>query len=158
MFLRNTLNKRVFIVNKDGKIQQVPKPLSPREKDFDENFLQKLIFDIPELLPVETINSNYSKLVPINREISVQSGAIDVLYITPDGTICIVETKLWRNPEAHRTVLAQIIEYARDLSSKSFDEFCEIATKEKQHNAVAAFFRKVKTYVDFNEEELQSNI
>jgi hypothetical protein len=32
-----------------------------------------------------------------------------------------VETKLWRNPEAHRTVVAQILEYAKNLTSWDYD-------------------------------------
>ena len=90
---------------------------------------------------------------------SVSSGSIDNLYLIPDGTICIVETKLWRNPEAHRTVLAQIIGYAKSLSALSFDEFCQAATKEKAESAVSSFFIKIKSrYKDFNQEELQSKI
>ncbi|MBI4739705.1 hypothetical protein HY772_09295, partial [Candidatus Woesearchaeota archaeon] len=33
------------------------------------------------------------------------------------------ETKLWRNPEAHRTVLAQILDYARHLTNMNYSDF-----------------------------------
>ena len=34
----------------------------------------------------------------------------------------VVETKLWRNPEARRKVVAQIIDYAKDLARRSYSE------------------------------------
>ena len=80
----------------------------------------------------------------MNREVSVSSGSIDNLYITIDGQICVVETKLWRNPEAHRTVIAQIISYAKALTMMSFDEFCQAVTKEKSSEAIVSFFKKIR--------------
>jgi hypothetical protein len=71
----------------------------------------------------------------------------------------VVETKLWRNPEAHRSVVAQIIDYAKDLSKMSFEDFCESATKTKSTDSIKAFFRKIKEkYPEINEIKLQQNI
>jgi hypothetical protein len=68
----------------------------------------------------------------------------------------VVETKLWRNPEAHRSVVAQIIDYAKDLSKMSFEDFCESATKTKSTDSIKAFFRKIKEkYPKINEIKLQ---
>jgi len=39
------------------------------------------------------------------------------------GRLTVVETKLWRNPEATRQVVAQVIDYANRLSGMSYDEF-----------------------------------
>lgn len=97
------------------------KRLPVENRQFDEAWLQSLIFNHPELLPAGEINSSYRKLVPIGREISVLSGSIDNLYVTPEGRLCLVETKLWRNPEAHRTVLAQLIDYAKDLAAMDYE-------------------------------------
>jgi hypothetical protein len=36
---------------------------------------------------------------------------VDILGVTPDGRLVIVECKLWRNPEARREVIAQVLEY-----------------------------------------------
>lgn len=36
----------------------------------------------------------------------------------------MVETKLWKNPESHRTVAAQVIDYAKELASWGYDELC----------------------------------
>lgn len=154
-----TVDSRVLILDKNGMIQDRPKAISPRKKVFDENFLQELIFNEPDLLPTNTSGSDYSRLIPLNREVSVPSGSIDVMYLTPEGRICIVETKLWRNPEAHRTVLAQILDYAKDIATLSFDEFCQAVTKEKTSTAVDSFFKKIRKYYrDFDENELQSRV
>ena len=153
------MDKRVLILNEEGVIQDRPKPISPKKKVFDEKFLQKLIFNEPELLADENLDSDYSKLIPLSREVAVSSGSIDVVYLTPEGRICIVETKLWRNPEAHRTVIAQIIDYAKALATMSFDEFCQVVTREKSSIAVSSFFKKLRLkHRDFDENELQSRI
>jgi hypothetical protein len=43
------------------------------------------------------------------------------LYLTPSGQVVLVETKLWRNPEARREVVGQILDYAKQLTTWSFD-------------------------------------
>ena len=67
------MDSRVLIINKQGIIQDRPKPISPKTKVFDENFLQKLIFNEPELLPTKELSTDYSKLIPLGREIAVSS-------------------------------------------------------------------------------------
>jgi hypothetical protein len=47
---------------------------------------------------------------------------VDNLLISPDGRICLVECKLWHNPEAVREVVAQILSYASALSVLDYDE------------------------------------
>lgn len=45
------------------------------------------------------------------------------MFVAPTGKVTIVETKLWRNPEATRQVVAQILDYATRVSSWSYQEF-----------------------------------
>jgi hypothetical protein len=52
----------------------------------------------------------------------VSSGRIDNLYLSPTGHLTLVETKLFRNPQARREVVGQIIDYAKDLSRWTFKE------------------------------------
>jgi hypothetical protein len=51
----------------------------------------------------------------------VPSGSIDNLYISTAGYPVLVETKLWRNPEARREVLSQTLDYAKDLARLDFE-------------------------------------
>ena len=85
---------------------------------FQEAFLQELLFKYPRILPVEQLDEAFAPLVSIGREIA----NIDNLFISPSGLLTVVETKLWRNPEAHRTVVAQILDYTRTLSNYTYDK------------------------------------
>jgi len=88
----------------------------------NENWLQELLFTHPELLPVEDFSDSYAPPIPIGREVRTNRGPIDNMYVSPEGGITIVESKLWRNPEKHRTVVAQIIDYAKEVASWDYDE------------------------------------
>lgn len=90
------------------------------EKHFQENWLQKIIHKNPQILPIDDIESGFAPLISLGREISTSVGYIDNLYISPNGYLTIVETKLWRNPEAKREVVGQIIDYAKELMNWNF--------------------------------------
>ncbi len=89
-----------------------------------ESWLQALLYDHPELLPVDELDDSYAPLIPIGREVHTDRGFIDNLYVSPEGGITVVETKLWKNPEKHRTVVAQIIDYAKELVTWDYDQLC----------------------------------
>jgi hypothetical protein len=71
---------------------------------------------------VADIEPVFYPLIPIGREVPTETGVIDNLYISQQGYPVIVETKLWRNPEARRDVFAQSIDYAVSLSKWKFQE------------------------------------
>jgi hypothetical protein len=106
------MDSQLPLINKEGKVEGKLYSISKKEKIFTENWLQELLIVNPNFLPIHEINSTLGKLIPLGREVSVTAGSIDNLYATTEGIICIVETKLWRNPEAHRTVVAQVLDYA----------------------------------------------
>lgn len=114
-----------LVIGNHGQDARHVIPLSPQERCFNEHWLQELIFSFPNILPAGLIFEEYKTLIPLARELSVVSGLIDNLYITSEGKLCLVETKLWRNPEAHRTVIAQIIDYAKDLSLMEYEDLDE---------------------------------
>jgi hypothetical protein len=84
-----------------------------------EDFLQSALDKNPQVLPVEELDPSFAPLVSLGREIA----SIDNLFISPNGRITVVETKLWRNPEAAREVVGQILDYATRLTSWSYSEF-----------------------------------
>jgi hypothetical protein len=88
----------------------------------NENWLQKLIYNHPDVLPVKDFDESFGPAIPIGREIATAAGNIDNLYVSPYGAIIIVETKLWKNPEQHRTVVAQVIDYAKEISKWDYDQ------------------------------------
>jgi hypothetical protein len=68
---------------------------------------------VPEILPVSEIDERVQlPLFSLGTEITTPSGSIDNLFLSQSGHLVVVETKLWRNPEARREVVAQILDYA----------------------------------------------
>lgn len=91
--------------------------------NFDESWLQKLIHDRPEILPVNQIEPGFGRPISIAREVRCGHGKVDNLYLTPTGEIILVEAKLWSNPQARREVVAQALDYVAALMSLTYEEF-----------------------------------
>jgi hypothetical protein len=91
---------------------------------YAEKLLQELIHAHPTILPVEDLESAFSNLRPICQELPLPGGTkyVDNLLANSNGRICIVECKLWRNPEAVREVIAQILDYAAELAALSYEQ------------------------------------
>ncbi len=90
-------------------------------KDYDEQWLQNLLFQYPQSLPIADIDDSFLGLVPICREMNTPAGSIDNFYLTPRGKPVILEAKLWRNPEARRKVIGQVLDYAKELTRFNYD-------------------------------------
>ena len=84
--------------------------------------MQQVLFQHTDILPLGEIDSAYDSSVPVCMELSTRAGSADALYLTPTGRIVLAEFKLWRNPEARREVIGQILDYARVLASWSYDD------------------------------------
>lgn len=94
----------------------------------NEKLLQTLLDKHPELLPTFEIFGVPSRCISLGREREVtlgagRSGYIDNLFLTEDAQLVLVETKLYRNPEARRKVVAQSLEYAMALSKLGYEQF-----------------------------------
>jgi hypothetical protein len=109
------------IVDESANLRAL-RPVATGKRQFDEHWLQELLFRHPDLLPIADIDPGFGELIPLAVELPVASGFVDILYASAEGSLCLVETKLWRNPEAHRTVLAQLLDYAKDLSRLSYED------------------------------------
>ena len=75
-----------------------------------------IIFDLPEL---ELLNTE--ALVSYS-EYSTKRGYIDILVIGSNAEIIIIETKLLRNPESTRQVVAQIIDYIKAFTEETLED------------------------------------
>lgn len=108
---------------------------SGNEGQFSEKWLQDALFANPKCLPVREIDPHIGDLIPICTELETgaEGGAADVLYVTATGQLVLVETKLWRNPEARREVVVQILDYAKQLTGWSYEDLARqaaIATRQ----------------------------
>jgi hypothetical protein len=91
-------------------------PISHAGEKVLEDYIQTLVHDHPKLLPISEIDPIFCGAVPICRELSTPAGFVDNLLITPTGLPVLVECKLWRNAEARREVVGQILDYAKELA------------------------------------------
>jgi len=115
-----------------------------------EAYIQALIHEHPACLPIAEIDPMFSGPVPICTELNTPAGPIDILLITPSGLPVLVECKLWRNPEARREVVSQILDYAKELSRwSSSDVQREVSHRLKRDgNPLLDMVRAVDPEVD----------
>jgi hypothetical protein len=94
--------------------------------NYDERWLQILLYNHPELVILDKMEPGAGAMVPLCRELSIprESGLVflDLLGVTRSGNLVLVECKLWRNPQARREVVAQILEYAALMRSWSYGD------------------------------------
>lgn len=90
---------------------------------YDEDWLQNLIDRHPECLPITEIEPALQAAISVCREMPTPNGPIDNILLTPNGDIVLIETKLWKNPEARRTVVAQALDYAACVFEMDYEGF-----------------------------------
>lgn len=105
------------------RLRRAAKPgAGPR---FVENLLQRLVHEHPSALPVEEIEPAFRQLRAVCQELKLTGddgvGYVDNLMINPEGRICLVECKLWHNPQAVREVVGQILAYAAELARLTYE-------------------------------------
>ena len=127
-------------------LERVPQGEARREHP-----LRDLIHDNPVILPLRGIDPSYGRLFTVARELSIPGvGFIDVLLADERGRLVIVECKLWRNPQARREVVGQILDYARRLSRYSYEDLqrqISIATR-RQGNVLFELAREAGGTMD----------
>jgi hypothetical protein len=115
-----------YIINQDASGESLS-PIDINSSHFNEFWLQELLRLHPNILPLAEIEPIYYPAVPIGREVTTEVGAIDNLFISHRGYPVLVETKLWRNPEAKREVFAQVLDYGTSISKWSYQRIDQIA-------------------------------
>ncbi len=96
---------------------------------YSEDWLQGIIHDQPQILPITQIEPGMTAVVPVAREVPCGHGYIDNLFVTGDGGIVLVEAKLWTNPQARREVVAQALDYVAALTGMTYEQFEQAAAK-----------------------------
>lgn len=111
-----------LIESDDGAVSRGERLAFGETAGRNEAWLRDTLFRHPEILPVRQIDSSFGPLVPMCRELRTDAGPIDIAYINDHGRLTLVECKLWRNPEARRSVVAQILDYARVICRWSYSD------------------------------------
>lgn len=96
----------------------------------NEAWLRDLLQAHPEIIPLDELDRTYGPLVPICTELQTHAGRIDNVFINPHGRLTLVECKLWNNVESRRKVVAQILDYGKELTRwKSTDLAARVASR-----------------------------
>ena len=116
--MKNSLLK---IKNNSQKILE--RKFITKETGYNEDWLQEVLYKSPSIFLNNELFDDDEILIPIGREIPTEAGYIDILLVTNKGRIVIVETKLWKNPEMQRTVIAQVVDYAKCINKWTVEDF-----------------------------------
>lgn len=96
------------------------------DKSFDEKWLQRFLFGNPDIVPIEQVDPGAGSFIPVCRELALPSGGgsvfLDLFGFTASGRPVLIECKLWRNPQARREVVAQLLEYAALMQRWSYSD------------------------------------
>lgn len=96
---------------------------------------QEIIANNPSiLLDIADLELQTDDKSIVVREFNTYRGSIDILIITSNADIVIVETKLLKNPESHRTVVAQAIDYAKAFYGLSIKDTLDKLSKNSTIN------------------------
>ena len=104
------------------------------ENNYNESWLQKLLFYHPEAIPIAEIDMSFSPLIPLCMEMETPAGWVDAVYVTPSGRLALLESKLWRNPEARREVIGQILDYAKELPNWDYSRLNEKVRQARKND------------------------
>jgi hypothetical protein len=105
----------------------------------DEQYLESIIAETPELLSLETRRTGVYGPYAIFRQLAFTTPQYrkiipDILLLAASGDIIVVEVKLFANPELRdRRVIAQAIDYAASLSALSDKELAGLFSQGKEN-------------------------
>lgn len=119
-----------------------------------EDFVQNLVYDCPELIPMSDIEPAFTPLIPVCTELSTGAGSLDNLWITPAGGIVLGECKLVKNPQARREVVVQALDYARAMSGWTYEQL-ESAVQKTSQNKLKIPNRKLWELVQDETTEIE---
>jgi hypothetical protein len=128
------------------------------ENPYNEDWLQNIVFEQPNILPISEIEPVFADAVAICRELRTGSGFCDVVLVNSSGFVTIVECKLWKNPDARRKVVAQVMDYAKDIACWNYGTFeknCIIARGDSS-TSLLDIVRKL--YPDTDEKTFVDNV
>ncbi len=116
-------------------------------KLYDEDWIQDLIHNNPLVLPVEELEPAFFPLYPVCRELKTPAGYLDNLFVSANGSLTLVECKLWRNPEARREVVGQALDYAKEFASWQYEDLAQ-AIKETTNSGGNMLYDSVASDID----------
>jgi len=91
--------------------------------DMNETWLQETLYQAGDLLN-QTSRDSLDPIIPLCRELPLRGSTstvyLDILAVRASGRPVLIECKLWKNPQARREVVGQILEYGALLQGQSY--------------------------------------
>ncbi len=103
-------------------LKRIPLGTPAASGGVDEATLRDLLFLHPQSLPIPAIDAAYGGAIAVCKELSTPAGYVDALYVNAHGRLTLAEFKLWRNPQARREVIGQILDYTQELASWGYED------------------------------------
>lgn len=125
---------------------------------YDEDWIQRICYENPTLLPIEELEPTFGGMIPICRELPTKSGSVDLVYLNEYGFITVGECKLWRNPEARRKVVGQVLDYAKDLARWNYEKFEAECLRARKGNNRSLFEIIHDYYPDIAEQRFVDSV
>ena len=139
-------------------LHRIPLGASTADGGLAESDIHDLLFRFPEALPVSTIDASYGGAIPVCRELYTRAGYVDALYVNPLGRLTLAEFKLWRNPQARREVIGQILDYAKELASWRYADLQREVSRTLRRKG-NVLFELIRTHTPaVNEAEFIDNV
>jgi|SaaInlStandDraft_4_1057021.scaffolds.fasta_scaffold157090_1 hypothetical protein len=89
------------LVSASGSSNDMDRRVIDKNDPLDEQFVQDLLHDHPDLLPMVEIEPDYRPVISVCRELGTDAGYIDNLFVTPSslpsqqvgvcGQLCIMD-------------------------------------------------------------------
>src|SRR5689334_14710126 len=105
---------RLVLTGRESDTVLAPVPLASGERN--EAWLRDFLLRHPKVLPAAEIDPAFADPIAVCSELRTPAGPIDALFVNCHGALVLVECKLFRNPQARREVVAQILDYAKELA------------------------------------------
>lgn len=105
---------------------------SAEDLGLKESWFRDAIFESPELVigACRAAGLTDDEWYPWRKEFQTDVGPIDVLLVSSQGRVAVVETKLASNPELRRRVLAQVLDYLAHLPTEFRDLMPDVPEDE----------------------------
>lgn len=130
-------------------------------KEFNEAWVRDLLYKNPQLLPVQQLKPDAREFLPIAVEVPFPDvGKADLVGVTTGGYPVIVETKLWRNPDARRKVMAQLIDYIKEMAKQDYEWFEKLWREHHPKSANPNLFKAASdaSTIELDETEFADRI
>ena len=139
-------------------ITRVPLGTGATEGSVHESELQDILFRFPQTMPIAAIDPAYDGIVPVCKELNTSAGFVDAFFVNPLGKLVLAEFKLWRNPQARREVIGQILDYTKELASWSYEDLQRVVSLKtgKKGNVLYDIVRK--QFNDLSEAEFVDSV